>query len=293
MQIDVSSLEVAIPYFDTCHVQAISSGRSDYANKEAREASENSWKEIESFLLKKSVSGTWLDGLKPINTKESVCVGEDVGIEIRVHNPLKIDLQLSDLSLICSVEASIFDNGKAPETLVHIPEEKMTLYPGEKALVHLRCKPLAVGSLKVEGIKWKLEGGIVGVKMFKYERSKWSIEDESRDESIGGPLLLQILPPMPRLQVSVQGVPENLYSGEIVRCKFLLSNIGSMTLHKIAAVASPLLCFAEGAVQNTENEPNFFRKFDFMERKIEVNEQVEIFGYLRYGCTILGRKLSF
>jgi hypothetical protein len=49
-----------------------------------------------------------------------------------------------------------------------------------------------------------------------------------------GGLTFRVLPPMPRLEVSVAGLPPTMLAGEVVRCSMRLTNSGAMTLQRLS-----------------------------------------------------------
>lgn len=59
------------------------------------------------------------------------------------------------------------------------------------------------------------------------------------DRPAPGGIDFRVLPPMPRLEVSVAGLPPTLLAGEVVRCSMRLRNSGAMTLQRLSmAVAA-------------------------------------------------------
>ena len=48
----------------------------------------------------------------------------------------------------------------------------------------------------------------------------------------------RVLPPMPRLEVSVSGLPPTVLAGEVVRCTMRLRNNGAMSLHRLSMAAA-------------------------------------------------------
>lgn len=58
------------------------------------------------------------------------------------------------------------------------------------------------------------------------------------DRPAPGGVTLRVLPPMPRLEVSVTGLPPTLLAGEVVRCCMRLRNSGAMTLQRLSMAAA-------------------------------------------------------
>lgn len=53
-----------------------------------------------------------------------------------------------------------------------------------------------------------------------------------------GGVSFRVLPPMPRLEVSVSGLPPTVLAGEVVRCTMRLRNSGAMSLHRLCMAAA-------------------------------------------------------
>lgn len=269
-----------IPEFDVLHLRLISAGSSEYGNFEAREISLDQWTKMEGFL-NGSPSTNWLDSSnKSSISRHTACVGEEIGIDIEVCNPSKINLDVSDLRLICSTDLE--EDSSTVDTVQGVTclREKVTLYPGERAMVNLKCKPLEIGRLTIQGIAWILQGSVTGKKLLRPEKSKWALDDNSK--KFGGPITLEVMPPMPRLLVKAVDLPGDLYVGEIVKCKFKVRNIGATPLHNIVAISSPFL-YLEGAKFETRDEQkSSYQKFKLNDVKLDVEEEFDVSGFLRY-----------
>ena len=53
-----------------------------------------------------------------------------------------------------------------------------------------------------------------------------------------GGIAFKVLPPMPRLEVSVSGLPPTLLAGEVAQCTMRLRNSGAMTLQHLSMAAA-------------------------------------------------------
>ena len=58
------------------------------------------------------------------------------------------------------------------------------------------------------------------------------------DKPAPGGIAFRVQPPMPRLEVSVSGLPPTLLAGEVVQCSMRLKNSGAMTLHRMSMAAA-------------------------------------------------------
>lgn len=58
------------------------------------------------------------------------------------------------------------------------------------------------------------------------------------DRPAPGGVSFRVLPPMPRLEVSVSGLPPTVLAGEVVRCTMRLRNNGAMSLQRLSMAAA-------------------------------------------------------
>jgi hypothetical protein len=71
-----------------------------------------------------------------------------------------------------------------------------------------------------------------------------------------GGAVFNVLPPMPRLEVSLDGLPPVLLSGQLVRCTLGLKNVGAMTLHgMVMATGSREVYVGASEPSFASNEP--------------------------------------
>eukprot|EP00890_Picochlorum_soloecismus_P000085 jgi/Picsp_1/1077/NSC_04560-R1_trafficking protein particle complex subunit 8-like len=276
---------LAVPVFNSCHFIVECAGKIDYGSLESREIPEKIWKEME-FSIVKAASSTWLDNRNAVVKEMTTsCVDEDIIITIDVYNPLKIEIRLSDLRLICSIDSST-DSSTMEDTSrnVIVPEQQITLYPGERAATRLICRPLVQGVLSITGLSWKLNGILCGQKVFTQVASKWSTFTEL-DIYHGGQIQIQILPPMPRLQIRMDLFPRVMHVGEIVKCPIEVSNTGAMSLNNVQIVASPNIFFESAKLLNLDNNPGSgiypFRKFSHENLQIDSDDSTVMFCYVR------------
>lgn len=104
------------------------------------------------------------------------CVGEPVGVDVELCNPLQLDLAVSRLRLACTWEppAAGSGDGEAGSQQqaqqqgpgFRVAEESVSLAGGERVVVHLRVVPLRPGRLRVEGVAWLLNGAAHGKAAF-------------------------------------------------------------------------------------------------------------------------------
>ena len=121
-------------------------------------------------------------------------MGEPVGLDVELANPLQLDLSVSHLRLVCSWEpapgsarspdgppaAAVPGGGSGSSTPrqqqaqqgFQVHEEGVTLQGGERVVVHLRVVPLRPGTLQVAGVAWLLNGTAHGQAAFRIPRPR-------------------------------------------------------------------------------------------------------------------------
>lgn len=254
-------VDVALPEINTSRLALLSSGQASYANVEARQTPARVWTALESWVIPSSdVNTNWMNGssrgnLVVAGLEHCCCMGEDVGVDIELRNPLKIELNVTKLRLSCTFQASAKSDSAIQEeeaqeqdggalhqhgsgNPVQLREERISLHPGERAVVHLRLRPLRAGVVHVTGVSWELNGIIKGHKLFAAEQgndcAERAMPQEPEKRSSSG-IALKVLPPMPRLELLLEGFPQMARVGELVKCSMKLKNSGAMTLHALKA----------------------------------------------------------
>ncbi|EFN58685.1 hypothetical protein CHLNCDRAFT_140292 [Chlorella variabilis] len=203
--------------------------------------------------------------------QRSCCVGEAVGLDVELHNPLQLDLHVTHLRLACTWDPATSSSGagmlasgssasRSPDgSLVPAPsegggqqqqpgfqvhEDNVTLQGGKRVIVHSRVVPLKPGSLHLHGLAWLLNGTAHGQAAFHIPRPISRKPGSSSkvlldaDRPAPGGMSFRVLPPMPRLEVSVTGLPAAVLAGEVVCCSMRLKNSGAMTLQHLSMAAA-------------------------------------------------------
>lgn len=342
------AIKLPLPVVNTKKVGVSSSGQASYANGAARQVVPDFWTTLESAVCQGLIvaggdsrdnnnnnrvgggggkgSSTWLDsagskaslasaagGGSGVNGIENLCccVGEDVGVDVEIKNPLQIELAVTKLKLTCTFEAATSSApiAAAPAAVgssspFQVKEERITLHPGEKAVVHLRVKPLRTGSLSIDGVSWELNGIATGTKAFTMKRGDDlgfvtlnrypDAEDKEKDvvdtiDDVFSGLTVKVMPPMPRLELSLETLPPTLLVGQVTKCTLKLKNAGAMTLHALrCAIDTPSVFLELGAGQQVVHKPGKDHVFGLLNgnsnkgsTKLGVNEDMEVVLYVR------------
>lgn len=108
--------------------------------------------------------------------QHTCCVGEAVGVDLELSNPLALDLPITRLRLACTFEpaggAPAGEDGGTKGPGFQVREESITLLGGERVLMHLRVVPLRPGRLSLDGVAWVLSGSAHGQQAFKIPRPR-------------------------------------------------------------------------------------------------------------------------
>ena len=270
----VFPVEIDLPAFDVEHLNVISAGLHTYHDLAARETPNRVWKEMDLYIPKQGgYHGRNASSFHRLNSVAS-CAGEDIILEIPVHNPMKIDLELLELEVLCGPISKTETDDSCSITS---SKERLHLYPGESSVVSLKCRPLHTGSLQIYGLKWKL-AEVPCKKIFRPSMSKWSLDSEIRSAR-GGPIEIQVLPPMPNLQMQIHpAVPRELFVGEVFECEVKLSNVGKMSLRNIVAVTTNDLFFLDAASVQVKDKVEYQRfNFEGLDLAVTETKMVRLF----------------
>jgi hypothetical protein len=130
---------------------------------------------------------------------------------------LKLDNEPSGSSLspeISTEHNQVTTSGFSSFTL---SEVDFTLGGGEKKLVRLTVTPSEEGILKIVGVRWELSGSIVGVHYFQSVSVKAKTARGRRKNKLTptDALKFLVIKSLPRLEGSIDHLPEKLYAGDL------------------------------------------------------------------------------
>eukprot|EP01047_Picozoa_sp_COSAG01_P013460 COSAG01_NODE_633_length_14669_cov_7.174056_8_plen_1413_part_00 len=203
-------------------------------------------------------------------------VGEEVLVEVWIRNPLRTELALADLCLVCKLTN---EAGTVPPSRGYTVERRQLRLPplsgGEyhdtsteienlvDGPVELRVMPMVEGELLIKGLKWNLLGelpcqhtfALKGQRLNKTPRQRQSEQPQYSEDKR---LELHVCPPMPLLRASFSTPEPSLLSGEIREIKLTLTNIGrTADMESVTvAISHPAFCFiGDGANDRTPAPP--------------------------------------
>ncbi|XP_018445909.2 uncharacterized protein LOC108817661 isoform X2 [Raphanus sativus] len=232
-----------LPVINMSSLQVIYEDHRTYASQASALVEESIWQSLEDDIIPSLNSGksNWLElqsKLLPKKYKESnVCVvGESVKLDLEFRNPLLISTSVTSVSLICELTANSDDLklvDKEPSSLsletehnqvatsgfssFTLSEVDFTLGGGEKKLVRLTVTPSEEGILKIVGVRWELSGSIVGVHYFQSVPTKAKTNKARKKNKLTptDALKFLVIKSLPRLEGSIDHLPEKLYAGDL------------------------------------------------------------------------------
>ena len=208
--------------------------------------SEQVWSKLDERVIPPAIlSGqNWLEAdLSSSKDYLNLCgAQEEIGVDVEFTNVLQVTIKVQDVHLDCSyspTDISSFRPCAGEE--VQVKREGFTLLPQEKTLIRLKVSVLKPGMLKINGVRWLLCGTAYGAQDFDIrgpKRKKVGPGEPQRAHPPHRRLLFQVLPTVPRIEATFSGFPENMYAGEICRCRLVLHNVGAAPLHALRIVST-------------------------------------------------------
>ena len=182
-----------------------------------------------------------------------MAVGEESFLEIELHNPLQMSLQLDDLTLALSFSPAApagpedlsatanasapsrdgagggaADSDEAAETgfghpSVDVEKKCLNLAPGARYVVRLRVCGRQPGIIKIKGLVFKLFGVVICIHELHLKGKRLHATQSQRSSQEGvyeldPRSLVHVVPPMPRITLELIGLPSTALYGEVTRC---------------------------------------------------------------------------
>ena len=251
-------LSLSVPHVSGEKAKISSPGQFVFAGQCVDTISAETWKVLENCCINHSTdSGE--DSSKPhslggsmVNLQafdaSSCCVGEDIIVEVDVHNVLGIAVEMTNLRLDCTWKSS---STPAPEVIrpshtemndefFILEEQKVSLDAGARNTIRLKTKPLKIGYLCIKSLSWVMNGIPGGRADLAHCRKEQGSKQSSgssnyayTSEETG--ILVKVIEPMPCLDVTIEGLPLSLLAGQVVQCKLRIKNIGAIRLRNLRA----------------------------------------------------------
>ena len=202
-------------------------------------------------------------------------VGEEVLVEVQLRNPLRAELTLGDLSLVCKLSN---EEGNIPAATGFAVEKRQIGLPPQSdgefhdtsteianltdGPVELRVMPKAEGNLTIEGLEWKLLNELPCHHKFtlrgsRLNKTKKHRQSATPEYSVDKRLELRVCPPMPLLRATFSVAEPSLLAGEVTQIKLKLTNIGrTANMESVTVgISHPAFCFISDGVNDRPSEP--------------------------------------
>lgn len=186
---------------------------------------------------------------------------EPATIEILMTNPLAVSLDIADVRLVFTFMSGGEDGKDSSQAVHHSPHAGFTLPAGAQELVRLELLPREVGKIIIQGVQYKLSltpDPNTGTTSTASATAPVVVEGQQGIE-VRGPRLnsttaekcgvayakdsrldITVLPPLSRLAVTFQGIPQIMSCGEMCSTEAFITNVGPCSMSKLClAVSDP------------------------------------------------------
>ncbi|RGB32937.1 ER-golgi trafficking TRAPP I complex 85 kDa subunit-domain-containing protein [Rhizophagus diaphanus] len=273
--------ELPIPIIDSSSVKVVLSNHqsNDY---------DEIWGIMEKEFLEEGFTGLDIYGkprkkpsLLGSDLHRTVCaVGEPFFVQLNVHNPMHIQININDLILECEYipledssspyevnneELSQKDENTDNADIKFIKFEafdleilpEVCLQGLEEKTISLRVLPKKQGTLKVLGLQYTLNSLVHGIKKFLRHGKRLNDTKEQRMSVVYATdrsLDLMVTSPMPLLEVAFHSFPELLFSGEVTQVVLEINNKGQKGLTDLRVKMSHPSFFCIGDAEMLEQK---------------------------------------
>lgn len=267
-----------------------------------RECNHPRWGQMEEALLTSANNGSLPPTFRPtlqVFTNKTVnkynpvgYVGESIVIEVQLINPLKVVLNLTEVSLLWTFLPSLpgtekpqlitnevlsnVKNTLANEIIYTQVLDSVCLQGNEKLPVQMMLVPHQTGELRIVGISFHLGTiqsdvpkstipntlSVRGKQKLEVQGPRLNNTKEEKANKMYGPdrrLDLVIQQEMPQLQVSFCQFPQTLLCGEVHAIMLQFTNIGSSPLHKLKVGSSNPEFFTLGSHGEMPKFPSVYQ----------------------------------
>ncbi|KAJ2831190.1 hypothetical protein GGI24_001653 [Coemansia furcata] len=165
-------------------------------------------------------------------------VGEVVAVLLVVTNPLAIGVTLSNLTLECAFEAVGDSTGTPVDTALDISVVATVILEGEQTtMVTVQIVPRRAGSVSILGAKYLLCDILPTFKSLVLPGRRMNDTKEQRMGIVHTPdttLGFSVKSDLPRLEITVDDLPDTLMSGSMHQARLRVANSGTLACHSVA-----------------------------------------------------------
>lgn len=193
------------------------------------------------------------------NTESPVVpVNEPIVVEVLMVNPLSVNLMVSDVTLVFTFEPAS-EKESSEVSVKHSIHPGCTLVAGAQEPIKLELVPATPGRILVKGVRYKFSlppdasappsGSssapviIEGQQMIEVKGPRLNNTQTEKCSAVYANdkrLDITVLPPMARLSVAFQEIPQIMSCGELCSADAVITNIGPRPISKLnLAVSDP------------------------------------------------------
>lgn len=148
--------------------------------------------------------------------------GETILVHVSLHNPLQVEIQVTDLQVIAEYVGESASENDEPVQLASIA---ITLSPMDTNLLQLSIIPPRAGVLAVRGICWRLQNAITCRHIFEFPSGRFPAKECLFDR---GAICFVVSPPQPRIEAKFVDLPSAMYFGEVCESVLEIMNQGAV-----------------------------------------------------------------
>ncbi|OLY81192.1 Transport protein particle subunit trs85-2 [Smittium mucronatum] len=181
---------------------------------------------------------------------------ELVTILIVVENPLKIQITLNDITLLCSLED---ENGERYCTEPICEKiESFSLEPQSQSMLSIKINAPSKGTIYIKDVQYLLNGSILQKRSLSFNGARLNETSEQRSNVVYKDEYypcIKVLPSLPYLLVKMMDFPDSLISGQIIKSVISIKNVSNIPVDLIYIWTShPSFFYVDGA--NSKDSKN-------------------------------------
>lgn len=214
-------------------------------------------------------------------SRPKACAGEPISVDVQLENPLEINLQLKRLSLRCHFAPDDAEDGADEAMLVE--ELDMVLHGRSKALARLSVVTHKPGNLRIDGVRWTLDGVAEGSADFSMRLPVKKRSGKAPLDAPRGGFAVKVMAASPRLDLELLDPSVSLLAGEIAQGSLILRNSGAVPLRDLRlATASPInvslleASDTSGRLDSSFDAASHISTFQLVGSKLEPGESIAL-----------------
>jgi hypothetical protein len=149
-------------------------------------------------------------------------VGETILVHVSLHNPLQVEIQLSDIKVIAEY---VDDDATEHNQSVELAAMAIAISPMDTNVMQLSIVPPRAGVLAIRGIYWRLQNAIACRHTFEFPSGRFPPKECLFDR---GSICFVVSPPQPLLEAKLLDLPSAMYHGEVCESVLEIWNKGAV-----------------------------------------------------------------